>query len=395
MGETDLTETRGPLIRRLGIAMAVIPTVAICLRFWARTITSSKVKFWWDDWLALLAWGCCMVNCAFTLRCVELGLGKHFEAYTSKEDVTELLKLLYFSQIVFDLGITFAKSSVLLFYYRVFSSRSRNFKIAYGITFGLVLAFILFKLPAQIVACVPPEKYWHPEMDGKCENDYTNFGLLLAGLLLDVITDLMILLLPMPILWRLQMSKKKTLGLILAFATGYSTWVTSLGRLASYISTKKHLGDPDISWYQLPELSWSLAEISVSVLSICIPSWFYLLKRLSRGGVISLFSTRDLSVGSGKNTKVFTNWRVMGYRLPSASESFPQSKQSYNTGSSTEVPLTHLDNVSNTGRIEADPTAVVATGEDSDRIYVVNDVTLTYIKGGQQTKIAGGSSGSV
>lgn len=150
-----------------------------------------------------------------------MGLGKHFEAFSSESDVTKLLKIFYVSQIVFDCGIALAKFSVLCFYSRVFPSRYKGFKIAHNITFGLVVVFILYKLPAQIFSCVPPSKNWHPEMEGHCENDFTNFGLLLAGLILDVITDLMILLLPMPIIYHLKLSRGKMFGLFGAFAFGY------------------------------------------------------------------------------------------------------------------------------------------------------------------------------
>lgn len=55
MEDNTLTETRGPMLYNLGIVMAILPTLAIILRFWARLITS-KMSVWWDDWLALLAW---------------------------------------------------------------------------------------------------------------------------------------------------------------------------------------------------------------------------------------------------------------------------------------------------------------------------------------------------
>ncbi|KAI0893972.1 hypothetical protein F4806DRAFT_126285 [Annulohypoxylon nitens] len=386
MEDKTLTETRGPMLYKLGIVMAILPTLAIILRFWARLITS-KMSVWWDDWLALLAWCCCMVNCAFTIRGVQLGLGKHFEAYTSKSDVSELLELLYFSEIVFELGIFFAKSSVLLFYRRVFSSRSRNFNIAYYITFGLVAVFILYKLPAQILACVPPEKYWHSEIEGTCQNNYTNFGLLLTGLLLDVITDLMILLLPMKLLSHLQISRKKMIALLGAFATGYITWVTSIGRLGAYISVKPYLGDPDISWYQIPDLAWSLAEISVSVLSICIPSWFYLFKRLSQGGVASLFRTRDISVSTGEDDRgASSNRRINGYQQSSADGSLSQSGWRNDSGSIAEAPLIHLANISNSRKVETDSTVATTMPAGPNQIYVTNDVILSYKNNEQDRK---------
>ncbi|KAI1199001.1 hypothetical protein F5X97DRAFT_297766 [Nemania serpens] len=288
------------LIWRLGITMTILPTLAIAFRFWSRIITTANRKLWWDDWLALLAWGACITNCSFAIYGVKLGLGNHFEYFKSMEDVTTLLRLFYVSQIVFDSGIAFAKFSALLFYRRIFSSASKSFNKAWNIVFALVTVFILYKLPAQIFSCIPPSKNWLPSIPGHCENDYTNFGLLLAGLIFDILTDLLILLLPMPIIFRLQTNRAKKLALTGAFVLGYITLVTSVGRTASFISIKPHLGDPDISWYQVPELAWSLAEISVSVVSICIPSCFYLVKRWAIGGVASLFTTRDVSITPAK-----------------------------------------------------------------------------------------------
>lgn len=90
----------------------------------------------------------------------------------------------------------------------------------------------------------------------------------------------------------------------------HRTWITSLGRMGAFIAVRADLKNPDFTcklslhiWptivanqytgYQVPELSWSLAEISVAVLSICIPSWFYLIKRGSEHGMSSLFTTRS------------------------------------------------------------------------------------------------------
>lgn len=162
---------------------------------------------------------CC---CAFTFAGVDLGLGKHITAITQLTDISGILKLLYVSQIIFDCGIAFGKFSVLCFYLRVFSAQGRRFKIAFWTTFALVAVFIIYKLPAQILLCTPPQKYWEPETPGLCDNDYTNFGLLLAGLLLDVITDLFILILPMPIITGLQMQKGRKLLLFIAFFCGYA-----------------------------------------------------------------------------------------------------------------------------------------------------------------------------
>ncbi|KAI0904637.1 hypothetical protein F4823DRAFT_185688 [Ustulina deusta] len=369
--------SQGPLLFRLGIVMTILPTLAIFFRLWSRIITTANTKLWWDDWFALLAWGACIVNCAFTIRGVQLGLGKHFQEFKSIDDVTELLRLFYVSQIVFDSGIAFAKFSVLFFYRRVFSSRSKTFNVAHGTTFALVVVFILYKLPAQIFSCVPPSKNWEPEIEGHCENDYTNFGLLLAGLVLDVLTDLLILLLPMPLLYRLHTTKMRKLALIGAFVLGYVTLVTSLGRTAAFISIKPHLDDPDISWYQVPELAWSLAEISVSVVSICVPSWFYLVKRWVSGGVASLFTSRDLS---DTPRKILRGSRENpGFQLGSEGENCSMDHWNQQNSDTSDIQPIHLRDVASSTVEDAAPAK--STRNATGTIHVRSDVCLTYRHG--------------
>jgi hypothetical protein len=58
--DVSLDEKQGAL-RSLLIAMTVLPTVVIIVRFWSRallqdfTVSRMPTKFWWDDWTALAA----------------------------------------------------------------------------------------------------------------------------------------------------------------------------------------------------------------------------------------------------------------------------------------------------------------------------------------------------
>ena len=48
----------GQSLRGFDIAMIIIPTVAVALRFWSRALSGHASKdrvFWWDDWTALMA----------------------------------------------------------------------------------------------------------------------------------------------------------------------------------------------------------------------------------------------------------------------------------------------------------------------------------------------------
>lgn len=147
--------------------------------------------------------------------------------------------------------------------------------------------------------------------------------------------------------------------------------------MGSFISIRQYLGNPDISWYQIPELSWSLAEISVSVLSICIPSFFYLFKRAIQGGVSSLFSTRDLSITPGKVLRGGSQDRQGAkYRLNSADGNGTNSQWSQRNDSATQAPLIHLADVESFKKDESNRAA--PTELTADGIHVREDVVLSY-----------------
>ena len=69
----------------------------------------------------------------------------------------------------------------------------------------------------KVFRCQPVHKYWNAKAQGKCINGTNIF---LADGVSSILSDLAILLLPMPLLWRLQLSKKRKLKLIIVFGGG-------------------------------------------------------------------------------------------------------------------------------------------------------------------------------
>lgn len=82
----------------------------------------------------------------------------------------------------------------------------------------------------------------------------------------------------------------------------------SLGALAEEPFDKAGL---IVSGEGMPLMSWFLAEQAVSTFSICLPSWFHLIKKASNHGFYSLFSTRTPMARAPKSAAVpgLRNWR--------------------------------------------------------------------------------------
>ena len=76
----------------------------------------------------------------------------------------------------------------------------------------------LVDMAFEIAMCRPREKIWNQLLPGHCFNNDASF---LATGIFNVISDFMILILPMPALWRLQVPLRKKVMMIAVFATGF------------------------------------------------------------------------------------------------------------------------------------------------------------------------------
>ena len=119
------------------------------------------------------------------------------------------------SEILYVFAFVTIKMSFLFFYLRLFPGR----KVAWACY--LLIAFLacqcIEEVAVVIFQCSPVEKAWHPGINGKCLEllpfFYLSFGIKLA-------TDLVIFILPIPILWHTQLPRGKKLGICAMFLLG-------------------------------------------------------------------------------------------------------------------------------------------------------------------------------
>lgn len=101
---------------------------------------------------------------------------------------------------------------------RVFCSVKRD--IGYWLTIVLIVAnccfyFAFFIVP--LAQCQPRDKIWNPEKPGKCVNIVQ---LYLASSIFNLLSDLAMLSVPIYLIWRLQMSLRRKVGVTMIFCTG-------------------------------------------------------------------------------------------------------------------------------------------------------------------------------
>lgn len=125
---------------------------------------------------------------------------------------------MYIFELLYNPTILATKASILLFYRRI--NPSQKFRIAVDTTMAIcVLTSVAFLFLATF-QCKPIEHFWNRRIPGKCIDSAT---FLMANGAVGLFTDILILLLPVPMIFRLRVSTKRKVGLCVIFMIGIST----------------------------------------------------------------------------------------------------------------------------------------------------------------------------
>lgn len=142
----------------------------------------------------------------------------------SKETAEKFLQTAYAATIFYAPMTLAIKLSLLTLIARIFSPYKRRVQGIYGLGVLLILYYMI-SLALKIRICWPIAAYWKGD-HSKCLNQST---VITADSIISTVTDAIILLLPLPLTWSLQLptTKKLRVGGMLAvggLATAFSAW---------------------------------------------------------------------------------------------------------------------------------------------------------------------------
>jgi hypothetical protein len=275
---------RGPVVFAVTVVVTVLATVFVAARFYTRVRLVRSIKQ--DDWWILAAW---IVAVGFsTSICfgVHYGLGKHKDQIPDSS-FGALHKAQYAFDILYNPSLMLTKTSIIIFYLSVMSKDvDPVFKWCNWLTLAVVdlvgLALTLF----NIFQCRPVAAgYEYPQPDNaKCTDIVT---LYLSSAPVNIITDIAILFLPIPILTGMRLPRKQKIILVATFSFGVFVTVVDVVRIA-YLqqaaqnrfkivkgqggNAGKIVQESDFSWYASLSFMWSAVEVCVGIICACVPS---------------------------------------------------------------------------------------------------------------------------
>ncbi|EXJ86059.1 hypothetical protein A1O1_06428 [Capronia coronata CBS 617.96] len=280
-----MVQDRGPATSAVTIVITVLATVFVAARFYTRLWLVKSVKQ--DDWWILAAWVLAVGFSTSICIAVTYGLGKH-KADIADTSFGSLRKAEYAFSILYNPALMLTKTSIVVFYLSVMSKDvDPVFKWCNWLTLALVNVAGAALTFYNIFQCRPVGAgYQYPTPLGrvKCTDIVT---LYLSSAPVNIVTDIAVLFLPMPILTRMRLPRKQKIILVVTFSFGAFVAAVDVIRIA-YLQTaalnrlKVVRGDGgtttrvveqnDFSWYASLSFMWSAVEVCIGIICACVPS---------------------------------------------------------------------------------------------------------------------------
>lgn len=116
---------------------------------------------------------------------------------------------------MYNASLACTKFSILFQYLRIFPSRP--FRISCYVAMGVVASYSTWAIVSGFVNCVPIAKFWDRSIQGYC---LSFEALWFFNASMNILTDLALLTMPMPLLSQLQLPRMQKIALVGVFAIG-------------------------------------------------------------------------------------------------------------------------------------------------------------------------------
>ncbi|GFZ47560.1 hypothetical protein JCM24511_05304 [Saitozyma sp. JCM 24511] len=267
--------TRGPTVFAVTLVLVSLATVFIVLRLISKWGVTRKATS--DDFIVIVAWLFAIGLSVSIMIGTQVGLGAP-DSEILPQWYDPLKRCVYSFTVLYNPALMSTKTAILILYHRMaaahpFLRYSSLFVMAIVNISGVVLTFL------NIFQCHPISAAF-TEINGTCIDIV---ALYLSSAPINVLTDLAILLLPLPILTSLRMELRQKIILVATFIVGGFVTIVGVVRIVYLQQALKdeRQNDPTASitattrpanfTYQASfSFMWSAVEVCVGIMCCCV-----------------------------------------------------------------------------------------------------------------------------
>ncbi|RWA08690.1 hypothetical protein EKO27_g6426 [Xylaria grammica] len=207
--------------------------------------------------------------------------------------ITLVQKVQFITQLLMTAAYGFIKLSIVFFYRRIFvTSRRDGFDVVTKFSIALIVAWTLAYIFAVAFDCDTVwSAHWgsYSDLFQYCHGGFPVQQIYESLLITDLITDVLIILLPLPKIWTLHLSLARKAAITGIFLLGAVAVGAAAARLAIFVSQVKRSLDPTLDENQSVStvMYWSMIEAGLSLIAACLPTTQHLFHGISLASVVA------------------------------------------------------------------------------------------------------------
>ncbi|KAK0100695.1 hypothetical protein ONS95_007147 [Cadophora gregata] len=269
----DVLKTVNFVVQGLCLAFA---TGFVALRMYTGLVIQKSI--FKEDWVCLAAW---MMFSGYLADNIVLGFfgGGNNVWEVSRSELEDFLKVNYGGLLLYGLTACLIKLTLLLFTARLSKTAHKSTRVINFFIF-VILGFYIPMQFAKTFICTPIPAYWNrvPYPNSTCLDMR---AITISDTVMSTVTDLAVLLVPVPLVWGMKIPLRKKFRAIGMLAAGGLAVVASITRLVFV----RHIWEThNGTLYNAAFNMFGAAETSVGLICACLPSMSLFLAHHRRGG---------------------------------------------------------------------------------------------------------------
>ncbi|PVH81178.1 hypothetical protein DL98DRAFT_548618 [Cadophora sp. DSE1049] len=254
--------------------------------------------FYVEDYFCVVSWALSTGYCLTGIFMGDHGGGNHVWEVT-KDSMVGFQQALYADTVVYGPAAWFTKATLLLIFIRVFTPFRKTVIFIYA----FIVAMLMYYLPVMIIKariCNPIAALWIPDLPAVCLD---RVKLFYCDTVMSALTDMVILVLPIPLVWSLKMPLKKKLRIAALLGAGGIATAASVVRLI-LVFQPNSFNDETVSFIRFNLLG--VAEVGIGIICACLPAFNFLFikSRLDRSKAASARANRSQYISSTKMSRM-------------------------------------------------------------------------------------------
>ena len=199
------------------------------------------------------------------------------------------------------------KTSILIFYLRMSKDTQKLLRVASYVTLGLVNVSGVVLTFLNAFQCRPPSAAYTVGKQGKCMNIIV---LYLCQSPVNIICNLAILVLPIPVLTGMRLPTRQKVVLVGTFALGIFVTIVDVVRIY-YLqkavdnqlrSVQRYDSVIDFSWNASQAYMWTAVEVNIGIICACVPTLKPLIKKILPSMITDRTSGRGSTLEKGSQS---------------------------------------------------------------------------------------------